>query len=170
MTTPMHFAVSLYFQTWCHNPRLCQPQKFASKTALCIGRFRSLGHDVSFGEWLPTFQDTLGIAGPTTQCCIQENLNSKKHCCGNHISYIKSAVLEDRYRGAMTSIMLQQCYNKVQWKKLFDKCKTWNCLPYYFILNLTLPLHWWFWRTTRISSVQVLVTIVGIECLAGLLM
>jgi len=79
---------------------------------------------MSLCEWFPTFQDTSGIAGPTTQCCIQEDLNTHKHLCANHNSYIKPAVLQDRYRDAVTSMMLQQCYNKVQWDELFDKCTT----------------------------------------------
>jgi hypothetical protein len=52
---------------------------------------------MSFGEWFSTFQDMSGITGPTKRCCIQEDLNSKKHRCANHNSYIKSAVLHDIY-------------------------------------------------------------------------
>jgi hypothetical protein len=45
MSAAMHFAVSLYFQTWCHKPRLCKPRNFMRKTGLCIRRFRFLWHD-----------------------------------------------------------------------------------------------------------------------------
>jgi len=45
------------------------------------------------------------------------------------------------YRDAMMSIMLQQCYNKVQWNELFDKCTTWNCLSTtLYWINTTITL------------------------------
>jgi len=53
---------------------------------------------------------------------MHEDLIIQKHRCVNHGSYIKSAVSQVLHRGTMMSIMLQQCYNKVQWNKLFDKC------------------------------------------------
>jgi len=74
---------------------------------------------------------------------MHEDLIIQKHRCANHNSYIKSAVSQVLHRGAMMSIMLQQCYNKVQWNKLFDKCTMWNCLStilYWISHTITLVL------------------------------
>jgi len=112
-----------------------------------------------------------------TVCRVSGSRRVGNHCPNDTVSYPR------RYEYSKTQLCKSQIthqacnvtrHTEVLWrppyedsattvysKKPLDKHTTWNYLQYYYLLNLTQQLHWYFWWTTWISSVQVLVTAVG---------